>query len=106
VDGRGPWRAAPAARRRQGNGALGLSANHLDHGSRSGFPSTHAAVMSTAVGFMAVAIPVWSLIAAMATVTLCTSWARVHAGAHFPSDVLAGLVGGAALGALVALQLI
>ena len=49
--------------------------------------------MSTAVGFMAVAIPVWSLIAAMATVALCTSWARV-------------LVGGAALGALVALQLI
>lgn len=84
---------------------LGLSPNHLNHGSRSGFPSTHAAVMSTVVGFMAVAMPVWPLIAAMAAVALCTCWARIYAGAHFPSDVLAGLAGGGALGALAALQL-
>lgn len=85
---------------------LGLSANHLDHGSRAGFPSTHAAVMSTVVGFMAVAVPVWPLVAAMAAVALSTCWARIHAGAHFPSDVLAGLAGGGALGALAALQLV
>lgn len=84
---------------------LGLSANHLNHGSRSGFPSTHAAVMSTVVGFMAVAIPVWPLVAAMAGVALCTCWARIYAGAHFPADVLAGLAGGGVLGALAALQL-
>ncbi|MCY1555222.1 hypothetical protein D9M68_918600 [compost metagenome] len=32
-----------------------------------------------------------TLIAAMAAVALGTGWARVHTGAHFPLDVLAGL---------------
>jgi membrane-associated phospholipid phosphatase len=30
-----------------------------------------------------------------------TAWARVHAGAHFPSDVVVGALVGSSVGALV-----
>ena len=78
--------------------ALGLSHNHLKHGSRAGLPSTHAAVMGSVVGFMAVAAPGHPLLAVLGTIALGTAWARVYVGAHFPTDVLLGLSLGGALG--------
>jgi undecaprenyl-diphosphatase len=78
--------------------AVGLSHNHLQHGPRAGLPSTHAAVMGSVVGFMAVAAPGHPLLALLTGVALATAWARVYAGAHFPSDVLLGLCLGGTLG--------
>lgn len=82
--------------------SLGLCPNHLGHSSRAGFPSAHAMVMGCVWGFLAIPGPKdlhWMLLGAIA---LATGWARVHTGAHFPSDVVAGLALGALSGALVA----
>lgn len=82
--------------------ALGLSPNHLNHSLRAGFPSTHATVMGCVCGFLwFLGAPAWVL-GGVFGITLITGWARVYAGAHFPSDVIAGLVLGTAIGALVA----
>lgn len=78
--------------------AIGLSHNHLNHGPRAGLPSTHAAVMGSVVGFMVVAVPGHPLLAVLGAIALATAWARVYAGAHFPSDVLLGLGLGGTLG--------
>ena len=78
--------------------ALGVSHNHLKHGSRAGLPSTHAAVMGSVVGFMAVVAPGHPLLAVLGTIALGTAWARVCVGAHFPTDVLLGLSLGGAMG--------
>jgi undecaprenyl-diphosphatase len=77
---------------------LGLCANHLGHGGRAGFPSSHALVMGAVLGVLLPHTGSDALIAAMAAVALGTGWARVHTGAHFPLDVLAGLVLGVASG--------
>jgi undecaprenyl-diphosphatase len=78
--------------------ALGLSDNHLQHGPRAGLPSTHAAVMGAVVVFMSVAAAGHPLLAVLCITALATAWARVYAGAHFPSDVLLGLALGGVLG--------
>ncbi len=77
---------------------LGLSHNHLQHGPRAGLPSTHAAVMGSVAGFMAVAAPGHPLLAVLGAIALTTAWARVYVGAHFPTDVMLGLGLGGALG--------
>ena len=69
---------------------LGLSPNHLKQGARGGWPSSHALSMACVCGAMWAAVgaePGW---AATALIALSTGWARVYAGAHFPSDVVAG----------------
>jgi undecaprenyl-diphosphatase len=69
---------------------LGLSPNHLDQGARGGLPSSHALTMAcVAGGLLALTgpTPLWALALALSA---ATGWARVIAGAHFPSDVLAG----------------
>lgn len=78
--------------------ALGLCDNHLGHGGRAGFPSSHALVMGAVVGALLPHTGSEVLIAAMAAVALGTGWARVHTGAHFPLDVVAGLALGVASG--------
>jgi undecaprenyl-diphosphatase len=78
--------------------ALGLCANHLGHGGRAGFPSSHALVMGAVFGALLPHTGSDALLAAMAAVALATGWARVHAGAHFPLDVIAGLALGFAAG--------
>jgi len=80
----------------------GLSPNHLHHSERGGFPSTHATVMGAIFGFMLLHMPFGPALASMAALTLCTGWARVYAGAHYPLDVLAGLLLGCAVGLLLA----
>lgn len=84
---------------------LGLCANHLGHSARAGFPSSHALVMGAVIGVLLMHTSSSALVAAMSAVAVLTGWARVHTGAHFPSDVavgtLAGLAAGLAFGALL-----
>lgn len=81
----------------------GLSPNHLQHSARGGFPSTHATVMGAVLGFMAWHLPAGDpALAGMAVTVVATGWARVYAGAHFPLDVLAGLVFGGLSGGMLA----
>lgn len=80
--------------------SLGLCPNHLNHGSRAGFPSAHAVVMGAITGFMVCLAPGDPLWALMGMIALSTAWARVYVGAHFPSDVLVGLALGVSVGTL------
>lgn len=81
----------------------GLSPNHLGHSARGGFPSTHAMVMGSVLGFMLLVLPAGHpLLIGMALTVTATGWARVCAGAHFPLDVLAGTALGLVCGALAA----
>jgi undecaprenyl-diphosphatase len=79
--------------------SLGLCTNHLNHGSRAGFPSAHAVVMGVLTGFMVCLAPDDVLAVLIGLIALSTAWARVYVGAHFPSDVLVGLALGVAVGA-------
>ena len=71
---------------------LGLSPSYLGHGHRGGLPSTHATVMFTvALGFLwrpRLRRMGWLLV----TMALLTALARIHVGAHFPFDIVAGLL--------------
>ena len=78
--------------------ALGLCPNHLNHGDRGGMPSTHAAVMGCLAGALWPWMAAWPELAWLPAIAGLTAWARVHAGAHFPSDVLAGLALGGVVG--------
>ncbi|MET9324180.1 phosphatase PAP2 family protein [Streptomyces sp. NPDC003038] len=65
----------------------------------SSFPSGHTAA---AVAFTAAVAPTWPWAgAACAVPTALVAIERVHSGAHYPSDVVAGAVIGAAAAALV-----
>jgi len=59
--------------------------------------------MGSVTGFMALAMPSHPLLDLLGSIALLTAWARVYAGAHFPSDVVLGLSLGAALGCAGAL---
>lgn len=78
--------------------AVGLCQNHLDHSDRGGMPSTHAAVMGCVAGSLMPWAGISPELALLPLIAVITGWARVHAGAHFPSDVLAGLLLGMAFG--------
>lgn len=78
--------------------SLGLCDNHLGHGGRAGFPSSHALAMACLLGSLAPFTHRAGLLTAIGLLTLATSWARVHGGAHFPLDVLAGLAVGVVCG--------
>lgn len=81
--------------------AIGLCQNHLGHSDRGGMPSTHAAVMGCVAGSLMPWAGVYPELALIPVIAALTGWARVHAGAHFPSDVLVGLLMGMAVGRAV-----
>lgn len=79
---------------------LGLSPNHLQQGARGGWPSSHALSMACVCGALWVAVgpgPLWAI---ALLITLTTGWGRIYAGAHFPSDVVAGWCVGLVAGSL------
>lgn len=78
--------------------SMGLCGNHLGHSDRGGMPSTHAAVMACVAGAMWPWYTAWPELHALPVIAVLTAWARVHAGAHFPSDVLLGLLLGGGVG--------
>jgi undecaprenyl-diphosphatase len=67
------------------------------------FPSGHS--FNSALGLIAVALAFatfshrrrvrWTIIGAAVALSLLVAWTRVWLGVHFPSDVLAGWLGGA-----------
>jgi membrane-associated phospholipid phosphatase len=82
---------------------LGLAPAYIAHSGRGSLPSTHAAVMfMVAFAFMLrpslrkLGLPLLALAA-------ITGWARVYVGVHFPLDITAGLVLGAAIASAVAI---
>ena len=81
--------------------ALGLCPNHLGHSARGGMPSTHATVLAFLAACTLPLAPMAPALWCLPPVALLTGWARVQAGAHFPSDVLLGLALGYGLGLLV-----
>ncbi|MFF9851494.1 phosphatase PAP2 family protein [Streptomyces litmocidini] len=70
-----------------------------DRPGSSSFPSGHTAA---AVAFTVAVVPTWPWAgAACAAPAVLVAVARVHSGAHYPSDVAVGAVIGAAAAALV-----
>ena len=76
---------------------------HLTEAGGMSFPSGHS--FNAALGFIAVALAFatfsarrevrWAIIGAAMAGSLLVAWSRVWLGVHFPSDVIAGWLGGA-----------
>ena len=76
---------------------------HLTDAGGMSFPSGHS--FNSALGFIAVALAFatlsrrssvrWTLIGSAMAISLMVAWSRVLLGVHFPSDVIAGWLGGA-----------
>ena len=80
---------------------LGLAPSYIDHAGRGSLPSTHATVMfMVALAFLLrphlrrLGVPLLVLAAV-------TGWARIYVGVHFPLDIVAGLLLGGAIAALL-----
>jgi undecaprenyl-diphosphatase len=59
------------------------------------FPSNHAVNVGAASTVLSVAYPGWTVI--YVTISLIVAYSRVYVGAHYPADVMAGLLLGAAI---------
>lgn len=82
---------------------LGLSPTYIPHGARGSLPSAHASVMFTfAIAlFLRPGLRLWAVAATV--VAFATGWARVYVGVHFPTDIAAGLLLGAAVAGVLRL---
>lgn len=86
---------------------MGLSPAHVPHGLRAGLPSTHASVMFTMAFMLLLRRSMRDVGLIILAAALATGWARIHVGIHFPFDVAAGaLLGAAIAAALFAMQAI
>lgn len=76
---------------------------HLTEAAGMSFPSGHS--FNSALGFIAVALAFatfsarrsvrWTVIGAAMAISLLIAWSRVWLGVHYPTDVMAGWLGGA-----------
>lgn len=82
---------------------LGLSPDYIAHAARGSMPSAHASVMFTLAFalFLRPGLQRWAV--AVSVAAFATGWARVYVGAHFPTDIAAGLLLGAAMAGLLRL---
>ncbi len=85
-----PW----AARPRPEYAGIGAIVRGPEHG-RYGFPSNHATNAAAAAAVLSVAYPAAGFV--FWTIAGLIAYSRVYVGAHYPFDVLAGLVLGGCL---------
>jgi undecaprenyl-diphosphatase len=82
---------------------LGLAPAYIAHAGRGSLPSTHATVMFMVALAFLLRPGLRHLGLPLLAVAAVTGWARVYVGVHFPLDIAAGLLLGAAIaGALAA----
>ena len=65
------------------------------------FFSSHAANTFSLAVFMSLLVRRWTFTIAMVAWSLVNCWTRLYLGAHFPSDIIAGLLCGGVVGWLV-----
>lgn len=68
----------------------------VPNGGRYGFPSNHASNSAAAAAVLSAAYPGGTLL--FAALALLVGYSRIYVGAHYPADVLAGLLLGAGIG--------
>jgi undecaprenyl-diphosphatase len=75
----------------------------LPHAADGSFPSDHAMIAGAFAGGLLMVHRRWGILAAVLAVFL--AFARVYAGVHYPTDVAAGLLIGAAVAVVLVLCL-
>ena len=78
----------------------GLGKQWLPHVASHSFPSSHASVSFAFAVATALAARHWYWVLPALAVAALISWSRIYLGLHFPSDILAGALVGAASGGL------
>ena len=75
---------------------VGLGKQWLPHAASPGFPSNHASVVFGFATAVALTAGRWYWASLALAAAVLVAWSRVYLGLHFPSDVLAGALVGAA----------
>lgn len=78
--------------------ATGLGTQWLPHRASHSFPSSHASVSFAFAVATALAARHWYWALPALTIAALISWSRIYLGLHFPSDIVAGALVGAASG--------
>jgi undecaprenyl-diphosphatase len=84
-----PWAARPRPER-------SIVVERAPANGKYGFPSNHAANMAAAASVLSVAYPAGTVV--FAAVAILVGYSRVYVGAHYPGDVIGGLLLGLAVG--------
>ena len=75
---------------------VGLGKQWLPHAASPGFPSSHSSVVFGFATAVALTAGRWYWASLALAAAVLVAWSRVYLGLHFPSDVLAGALVGAA----------